>query len=137
MVVSRPGKDRTPWYLLTSDPIASTDDAWRVVFAYARRWQIEMSIRFTKSELAFECPRVLLWETRKKLLLIASLSYAFLLSLLQFDYNSLFDNLIDVFCLRTGKWSREVSAPLYRLRMAISRLWSAYRPRALPLLNPG
>jgi hypothetical protein len=65
LVVSRPGPGRKPWYLLTSEPIQSSEDAWRIVFAYARRWQIEISIRFTKSELAFECPRVLLWETRK------------------------------------------------------------------------
>ena len=137
LVVSRPGNGRTPWYLLTSDPIYSPEDAWRVVFAYARRWQIEMSIRFTKSELAFECPRLQLWETRKKLLLIASLSYAFLLSLLQFDHNPIFDNLIDVFCFRTGKWSRDVSTPLFRLRIALSRLWLAFRPYSLPLLNSG
>jgi hypothetical protein len=137
LVVSRPGHGRTPWYLLTSDPIQSTDDAWRVTFAYARRWQIEMSIRFTKSELAFECPRLLLWETRKKLLLIAALSYAFLLSLLQFDHDPLFDRLIDLLCFRTGKWSRVVSTPLYRLRLAFSRLWIAYRPISLPLLDSG
>jgi hypothetical protein len=30
LVVSRPGKGRTPWYLLTADPIYSTEDAWRL-----------------------------------------------------------------------------------------------------------
>jgi hypothetical protein len=65
LVVSRPAQGRTPWYLLTSDPLPSTKDAWHVVFADARRWQIELSIRFTMSELAFECPRLLLWETPK------------------------------------------------------------------------
>src|SRR5215208_2369807 len=56
--------------------------AWQIVFAYARRWQIEMSLRFTKSEMAFESPRLFHWESRIKFLLIASLAYAFLLSLL-------------------------------------------------------
>ena len=137
LIATRPGQGRTPWYLLTSDPILSTDDAWRTVFAYARRWQIEMSFRFSKSELAFESPRLLQWEHRKKLLLIASLAYAFLLSLIQFDHDALFDRIIDVFCARNGKWSREVSSPLYRLRLAISRLWLAYRPSYLPFLNSG
>lgn len=137
LVVARPGQARIPWYLITNDPILSNEDAWRVVLAYARRWQIEMSIRFTKSELAFESPRLLRWEHRKKLLLIASLAYAFLLSLLQFDHSSLFDRLINLFCFRTGKWSRDVSTPLYRLRMALSRLWFAFRPHSLPLLNSG
>jgi len=84
---------------LSSDPIQSVDDAWRAIFAFARRWQIEMSIRFTKSELAFECPRLLLWETRKKLFLIAALAYAFLLSLLQFEHEPLFERLINLLCL--------------------------------------
>ena len=42
---SRPGKGRTPWYLLTNEPVATPDDAWRVVMAYARRWQVEMCYR--------------------------------------------------------------------------------------------
>jgi hypothetical protein len=137
LIATRPGPGRTPWYLLTSDPILSTEHAWRIVFAYARRWQIEMSFRFTKSELAFESPRLLQWEHRKKLLLIASLAYAFLLSIIQFDHDALFDRIIDPCCARNGKWSRDVSSPLYRLRLAISRLWLAYRPSSLPFLNSG
>lgn len=38
LVVSRPGKGRQPWYLLTNVPIANLEEAWRIVFAYARRW---------------------------------------------------------------------------------------------------
>ena len=41
-----------------------------------------MAIRFDKSELAMESPRVWAWENRLKLLLIVALAYAFLLSLL-------------------------------------------------------
>lgn len=37
LVVSRPGKGRQPWYLLTNEPIATMEEAWRIVFAYARR----------------------------------------------------------------------------------------------------
>jgi hypothetical protein len=37
LVVSRPGKGRQPWYLITNEPVASVDDAWRIVFAYNRR----------------------------------------------------------------------------------------------------
>ena len=43
---------RTPWYLLTAEPISSAQDAWRMVFAYVRRWQIELTWRYDKSELA-------------------------------------------------------------------------------------
>lgn len=52
LVVSRRGKNHEPWYLLTNEVAETPKQMWRVVFAYARRWQIEMTFRFTKSELA-------------------------------------------------------------------------------------
>lgn len=135
LVVSRPGYGRKPWYLITTEPIHTTEQAWQIVFAYARRWQIEMSLRFTKTEMAFESPRLQAWEARLKFLLIASLAYAFLLSLLaNIDFLFAF---ISRYCHRTGKWSRDISAPLYRLRLALSRLWLAFRPHSLPSLNSG
>jgi hypothetical protein len=135
LVVSRPGYARKPWYLLTSEPVLTSEQAWKIVFAYARRWQIEMSLRFTKSEMAFESPRLLAWQARLKFLLIASLAYAFLLSLLP-NTDFLFQ-LISTFCHRTGKWSQQISAPLYRLRLALSRLWLSFRPHSLPFLTSG
>src|SRR5947208_10072914 len=33
---------RLPWYLLTNEALSSEDEAWRVVFAYVRRWNIEI-----------------------------------------------------------------------------------------------
>ena len=135
LVVSRPGYGRKPWYLLTSEPIHTAQQAWQIVFAYARRWQIEMSLRFTKSELAFESPRIHKWEARLKFLLIASLAYAFLLSLL--PHTVFLFRLLSTFCHRTGQWSQATSAPLYRLRLAISRLWLTFRPHSLPKLISG
>lgn len=135
LVVSRPGSGRKPWYLLTTQPVHSPEQAWQIVFAYARRWQIEMSLRFTKSEMAFESPRLLQWESRLKFLLIASLAYAFLLSLL--PHTDFLFQLISTYCHRTGKWSQEVLAPLYRLRLALSRLWLTFRPHSLPKLISG
>ncbi len=58
LVVARPGTGREPWYLLTTECVETEEQAWRVVFAYARRWQVEMTIRFDKSELAFASLRV-------------------------------------------------------------------------------
>ena len=135
LVVSRPGYGRKPWYLITTEPVHNAEQAWKIIFAYARRWQIEMSLRFTKSEMAFESPRLIKWESRLKFLLIASLAYAFLLSLL--PNSDLVVDLISRYCHRTGKWSRDVSAPLYRLRLAISRLWLLFRPHSLPVLISG
>lgn len=135
LVVSRPGYGRKPWYLITTEPVENAQQAWKIIFAYARRWQIEMSLRFTKSEMAFESPRLREWEARLKFLLIASLAFAFLLSLLP-NLDFLFA-LISRYCHRTGKWSRAISTPLYRLRLAISRLWLRFRPHSLPKLISG
>jgi DDE family transposase len=138
LVVARRGRGQEPWYLLTSEPIQSVEDAWRIVYSYARRWQIEMSWRYGKSELAMESPRLWTWERRLKLLLVATLAYAFLLSLLRSERLTLRHWLLRYWCHRTGKRSRDASTPLYRLRSALSRLWQAYLPSTnRALLNPG
>ncbi len=138
LVVARPGRHYEPWYLLTSDPIGTAEDAWGVVLAYGRRWQIECAWRYSKSELAMESPRVWTWERREKLLLMVTLVYAFLLSLLASEWEELRNWLLRVWCHRTGKRSREVAAPLYRLRSALSRLWQAYLSSPATLrLNSG
>ena len=137
LVVARPGKGREPWYLLTSDPIHTADDAWEIVFAYARRWQIELMWRYTKSELAFESPRLWTWERREKLLLLATLAYAFLLSLLVATLADLCVAALRLGCHRTGNRNRETSSPLYRLRAALSRLWLAHLTHMSHPLNSG
>jgi hypothetical protein len=134
LVCARRDKGHEPWYLLTNEPITSAQEAWKVVFAYARRWQIEMAFRFGKSELAMESPRLWSWERRVKLLLMVTLAYAFLLSLLENSAAWVRLWLLRHFCHRTGKRSRDVSAPLYRLRSAISRLWQAHPEALLPIL---
>ncbi len=60
--------------------IASLDYAWPVVTAYDRPWQMEMCFRTCKSHLGLESPRLWSWENRLKLLLMASLVHALLLS---------------------------------------------------------
>ena len=137
LVASRPGPGHKPWYLLTNIPISCVEDAWHIVFIYARRWQIEMAFRFEKSELAFESPRLHKFESRLKFLLIAALAHAFLLLLLAPRFERLKLWLLDNWCHRNGKWSRATPTPLYRLRIALSQLWRAFRPLYLPLLNSG
>jgi hypothetical protein len=51
LVVCR-SQGRSPWYLLTPDAIDTDEQAWQVVFVYMRRWQIELSWKDEKSELA-------------------------------------------------------------------------------------
>ena len=139
LVVARRGQGQEPWYLLTTEPVTTTEQAWRIVYTYARRWQIELCWRYGKSELALESPRVWSWERRQKFLLLATLAYAFLLSLLRDDQTVVRQWLLHYWCHRTGKRNRETSAPLYRLRSALSRLWLAYPalPASTTLQNSG
>jgi hypothetical protein len=138
LVVARSKRGREPWYLLTSDVIRTAEDAWAVVLAYARRWQIEQSWRYNKSELGCESPRVWRWERREKLLLMVTLLYAFLLSLLAEELEALREACLRWGCHRTGKRSRKVAAPLYRLRAALSRLLGAYPASPIaPSLSSG
>ena len=117
LVVCR-SKGRTPWYLLTAEPITTAEDAWRVVFAYARRWQIELAWRFDKSELAFQSPRLWHWQERMKLLAMATLAYAFLLQLLAPCYEPLRCWLLRTFCHRTG-WHLRLSSSSHSTACAL------------------
>lgn len=126
LVLARQGKGKPPWYLLTNQPVSTPEQAWRIVSAYARRWQIEMAFRYSKSELAMESPRLCSWEGRLKLLMIVTVVYAFLLSLLEPCFEWLRQALLRHFCHRTGKRSRQATAPLYRIREALSHLWNAF-----------
>jgi hypothetical protein len=138
LVVARSKRGREPWYLVTSDVVRTKEQAWAIVYAYARRWQIEQTWRSSKSELGCESPRVWKWERREKLLLMLSVLYAFLLQLLVDEHATLRADCLRWGCHRTGKRSREVAAPLYRLRAALSRLLNAYPGSMLSAsLSPG
>ena len=137
LIASRPGKGRRPWYLLTNEPLATLEDAWQIVFAYARRWQVEMALRFEKAELGIASPRLQKWETLCKLWQVVALVYAFLLSLLDDRLQMLCDWLLQFGCPRTGKWRQTVLTPLYRLIEALSVLWLTHPPPLLQRLNSG
>jgi hypothetical protein len=135
LVVGRP-KGGTAWHFLTNLPIDSLDDAWRILFIYVRRWQVEMAFRFLKSELALESPRLWFWENRLKLFAIVALLYSFLVSLLLPPFDPLRSYLLSHWCKRTGKRHRTAAMPLYRLRSAITRLLLSH-PIRLPWPTPG
>jgi hypothetical protein len=135
LVVSRQGPGKPPWYLLTSEPVNTPEQAWHIILIYARRWQIEMMLRFDKSELGFESLRVFSWEVRQRLILMLTLVHAFLMQFLTPWYETLQMYLLQHWAHRTGKRSREVQAPLYRLRFALAFLWSRFPPPFLVRLN--
>lgn len=137
LIASRPGKGRRPWYLLTNEPLETLEDAWQIVFAYARRWQVEVALRFEKAELGMASPRLQKWETLCKLWQVLALVYAFVLSLLDWRWQTLRDWLLQFGCPRTGKWRQKVLTPLYRLIEALSVLWRTHPPPLLQRLNSG
>lgn len=99
------------------------------MLAYARRWQIEVMWKTRKSELGMQSPRVWDWETRLKLLGLATLAYAFLLHVLSAPFRLLRRCLLRYGCHRSGRRLRATRVPLARLRLALSRLWLTYPPR--------
>jgi hypothetical protein len=121
--------------LITNERITREDQAWEIFFIYTRRWQIETSFRYGKSELAMESPCLREWENTLKLLGLVTLVYSFLLYLLQESYINIREYLLRLKCRRTGKRCQSVQAPLYRLRWALSRLWEEYQP-ALSSFSP-
>jgi len=121
----RGGKE--PWRLLTNEIVTTEKECWRIVEAYAARWQIEQVLRYSKSELGIESIRVKQWEVRQKLLAIVSLVYAFLIDLLGDSTGSLLKQVL-AWAHRTGRQAQSAWRPLYRLRMALSALWQKYTP---------
>lgn len=140
LVVARFRGRGQPCYLLTSEPLSCLEDAWFIMFAYARRWQVELVWRFAKSELAFESPRLWTNEARLKLLLIATLAFMYLIALLHPRHEQLKEWLLRSYCSRTGRRCQRAKVPLYRLRLALSQLWLAFPPRVTwrdpPVIQP-
>ncbi len=116
-----------PWRLLTTEPVITEGECWRIVEAYAARWQIEQVLRYGKSELGVESIRVRKWEVRMKLLAIVSLVYAFLIDVLGDSTGSLLKQVL-AWAHRTGRQAKYAWRPLYRLRLALSALWQRYTP---------
>lgn len=114
-----------PWRLLTTEPVRTAQECWRVVQAYVARWEIEQMLRFGKSELGVESVRVRAWEARHKLLALVSLAYAFLLQLLGLGH--LLPALLR-WAHRTGRQAHGVYRSLYRLRAGLANLWQRHTP---------
>jgi hypothetical protein len=118
---------KEPWRLLTTEPIETAQQCWRIVEAYAARWAVEQLLRFNKSELGIESVRVRAWESRGKLLSLVSLAYAFLLDLLG-DGTAPLVSAVLHWAHRTGRQARDAWRSLYRLRLGLAALWNAHTP---------
>ncbi|HET7641652.1 MAG TPA: hypothetical protein VFK47_23275 [Ktedonobacteraceae bacterium] len=90
---------------------------------------IEESFRFQKSELQIESLRLRDWEPRRKMLLLVTLAYGFLLALLAPSLFLARSRLLVGWCQRADwrLWTAKV--PVYRLRWALSQLWHTHPPR--------
>jgi len=134
LVVVRLGKSASrrrggnePWRLLTNLPVTDREQCWRIVQAYAARWQIEQMLRFGKCELGIESIRVRSWQARHKLLAIAALAYSFLIQFLGDGCSALIDAVLR-FAHRTGRQSHSAWRHLYLFRAALSYLWQRHTP---------
>ena len=97
-----------------------------------------MCYRACKTDLAMESLRLWFWENRLKLLLMVSLVYAFLLSLLEQSLGPLVREVLRYWCHRTGERYRQAAIPLSRLRAALSALWLTHPPSYhAPYQTPG
>ena len=126
LLISRPGKGRKPWYLLTNLEIQTNQQAWEVIFSYARRWKVETMFRFAKAEMAMESPRLWFWENRLKCMMIISLAIDFILHLLQKGRTHRIKQLLKHWCPRTGNRCRKTSTPIFRIRLALSHCWNYF-----------
>ena len=134
LVVARIGKGTKrrrgspePWRLLTTEPVQTPAQCWRIVEAYAARWLIEQSLRFGKAELGLESVRVRAQEPRQKLLGLVTLAYACLLHLLSASAPTQLQRVLH-WAHRTGRQARDAWRPLYRLRLALAALWHQHTP---------
>jgi hypothetical protein len=129
LVVVRQGKGREPWYLLTNEPVETEEQAWDITCSYVRRWKIEESFRFQKTELQIESLRLQDWESRRKLLLLVTLAYGFLLWALSPPLWLARCRVLLHWCQRADWRLATAKVPVYRLRWALSRLWQMHPPR--------
>lgn len=116
-----------PWRLLTTEPVETAEQCWRIAEAYAARWQIEQMLRFGKSELGVESLRVRTWAVAHKLLALVGLAYAFLVDLLGDSADPLLPAVLH-WAHRTGRQAREAWRSLYRLRAGLAALWQRHTP---------
>lgn len=128
LVVVRQGKGRQPWYLLTNEPVETAQQAWEIAFSYVSRWKIEEQFRFQKSELLIDSVRLRAWEPRRKLLLLVTLAYGFLLAQLAPSLVLARSRLLVRWDHRADWRQWNAKLPLYRLRWALSRLWLTRPP---------
>lgn len=91
------------------------------------RWQVEQMLRYGKSELGMESGRLRDWKTRRKLLAIVSLFYAFSIDLLGDGY-ARFPTTLLRWAHRTGRHVKSAWRCLYRLRSALASLWQRHTP---------
>ncbi len=108
--------------------VETQEQAWEITFSYVSRWKIEEQFRFQKSELLIESLRLRDWEPRRKLLLLVTLAYGFLLWMLAPTLLLARSRLLVNFEPRADWRQWNAKLPFYRLRWALSRLWQTHPP---------
>lgn len=128
VVVVRQGKGREPWYLLTNEPVLTAEHAWHIVFSYVRRWKVEEAFRVEKSELRIETLRLQHWDAQHNMLLLVTLACSFLFAMCDPSAQHARNRLLRQWCPRSDWRLAQAKLPVYRLRWALSALWTAHPP---------
>ncbi|MFK7810230.1 MAG: transposase [Saprospiraceae bacterium] len=111
----------SPMYLVTNVKIENAADAWKMMHAYMKRWDIEQAFRCCKAELGCESPRLWFFKNTLKLLSILTLVYDFLLRMIC-NWKPWVQRLFQQWAYRTGNRYRQATIPIYRLRAAVSNV---------------
>lgn len=127
-------KKRSPWYLLTNEPVEDIEDARRIIQSYARRWEIEQTFRRNKTSLRSETIQLRKKDRREKLFKLTLLAQNALMMLN--EQKELVWALLEKYCKRRGSRLREkIKVPFDRLRKALWKMFQLSRHRKQATLD--
>jgi hypothetical protein len=107
------------WYLLTNKKIETIEQAWEIVNAYARRWEIEREIRAMKTNLRIQSIQLRNEEARAKLQAMVALILNATMELWELQGSQ----LIKKYNHRRGAAARQVKVAIHQLRGALATFW--------------
>ena len=153
LVVSRPGKGRQPWYLLTNEPVSSMpvssmEEAWpasggSLLTPAVGPPEAEDDLSLLQDRASPGKSQAMVLGATAQATVPGNPGRCLPVILVKISRPptagpQLVEGLLRNWCHRTGKRYRQFAIPLYRLRSALSRLWLTYRPSiAFPSQNSG
>ena len=82
LIIVREKEKNSPMYFLTNKAIETKNQAWKMLFSYMKRWEVEEIFRCCKSELGIQSIRMKSWYGVQKMISILVLCYNFLVEII-------------------------------------------------------